>query len=187
MMTASAMLLHSLATWPRAGVAHVEDVPAHGLQRGARELERLAGPPTMKVSVPAAAPAVPPETGASIMRMPRSSAACATFCAEAGAMVLQSITSAGRQLREHAGIAQVERLDMPARGQHRDHGAGATTASATEAATSTPLLARDLAGLCAEVEGLDRVAGLDQVGGHRAAHAAQADEGDMLTHACLLL
>ena len=48
----------------------------------------------MKVSVPAAAPPVPPDTGASIMAMPRASAACATLRAESGAMVLHSMTSA---------------------------------------------------------------------------------------------
>ena len=53
-----------------------------------------AAPPTMKVSVPAAAPATPPDTGASIIARPLAVAAAATFCAEAGAMVLQSMISA---------------------------------------------------------------------------------------------
>ena len=46
----------------------------------------------MKVSVPADAPAVPPDTGASIIDSPRACAAAATLRALAGAMVLQSMT-----------------------------------------------------------------------------------------------
>jgi len=44
--------------------------------------------------VPAAAPAVPPETGASIMAKPLTWASSATSRAACGAMVLLSISSA---------------------------------------------------------------------------------------------
>ncbi|CAM5204780.1 hypothetical protein CDEN61S_02802 [Castellaniella denitrificans] len=50
----------------------------------------------MKVSVPATAPPVPPDTGASIMRMPRCAAAAETLRADSGAMVLHSSTSVPR-------------------------------------------------------------------------------------------
>src|SRR5688572_20119041 len=53
----------------------------------------FASPPTMKVSVPAMAPPVPPETGASIMAMPLAAAASATLREVAAAMVLLSMTS----------------------------------------------------------------------------------------------
>ena len=52
-----------------------------------------ASPPTMKLSVPAAAPAVPPETGASMKTMSSVCAAPATLREDAGAIVEQSITS----------------------------------------------------------------------------------------------
>ncbi len=47
----------------------------------------------MKVSVPAMAPPVPPDTGASITATPRFAPAAATLREVAAAMVLLSITS----------------------------------------------------------------------------------------------
>ena len=53
-----------------------------------------SSPPTIKVRVPALAPATPPETGASIQRMPRAFAASPTWRADATSMVEQSTTRA---------------------------------------------------------------------------------------------
>ena len=50
-------------------------------------------PPTIKVRVPAIAPPVPPETGASKKSMPSLVASSATLRASAAAMVLLSMTS----------------------------------------------------------------------------------------------
>ncbi|MNQ30022.1 hypothetical protein D3C85_433550 [compost metagenome] len=84
----------------------------------------------MKVKVPAAAPPVPPETGASIMVMPRTSAACATLRAESGAMVLHSMTSA---------------LDgiLPSRSSPRYRPSTCLLAGSMEITTSAPLTASD--------------------------------------------
>ncbi len=49
-----------------------------------------AGPPAMKVSVPAAAPTVPPETGASIAARPAAAASAATARALSTSTVEQS-------------------------------------------------------------------------------------------------
>ena len=53
----------------------------------------LASPPTMKVRVPASAPPVPPETGASSIASPLASASNATSRAVSGSMVEQSMRS----------------------------------------------------------------------------------------------
>ena len=50
-------------------------------------------PPTMKVSVPAAAPPTPPDTGASSISRPLASAAAATSRAVSTSIVEQSISS----------------------------------------------------------------------------------------------
>ena len=52
-----------------------------------------SGPPAMKVSVPASAAAVPPETGASTIRKPPASACFAASRASSTAMVEQSMNS----------------------------------------------------------------------------------------------
>ncbi|MCY1527122.1 hypothetical protein D9M68_621780 [compost metagenome] len=82
----------------------------------------------MNVSVPAAAPPVPPETGASIMVMPRTSAAWATLRAESGAMVLHSMTSA------EDGI-------LPSRSSPRYSPSTCLLAGSMEITTSAPLTA----------------------------------------------
>ena len=53
------------------------------------------------------------------------------------------------------------------------------TASAAEPRCSTPSDARLIAGGRRQVEADDVVPGLDEIGGHRAAHVAEADEGDL--------
>ncbi len=92
MCTASNWLLHTLATCPApAGPAWKMFLPM--LARIGRARSRVAAaPPTIKVRVPAAAPAVPPETGASSRAMPRAAAARWTLRAASGAMVEHSST-----------------------------------------------------------------------------------------------
>ena len=62
----SSMLLQILAAWPAPRRAGVDHRLAHVLEErlGARRTPASV-PPTMKVSVPASAAAMPPETGAS--------------------------------------------------------------------------------------------------------------------------
>ncbi|CUI79234.1 Uncharacterised protein [Achromobacter xylosoxidans] len=122
------MLLQILATWPApAGPAWKMFLPIFSSTGRARS-SAAAWPPTMKVSVPAAAPPVPPETGASIMAIPRTSAAWATLRAESGAMVLHSITSA---------------LDgiLPSRSWSRYRPSTCLLAGSIEITTSAPLTA----------------------------------------------
>ncbi len=60
------MLLQIFAAWPAPGAAGVDHRLAHRLEDRLRAFERRRPmPPTMKVSVPASAAAMPPETGAS--------------------------------------------------------------------------------------------------------------------------
>ncbi|MCY1365458.1 hypothetical protein D9M69_523040 [compost metagenome] len=90
--TASNWLLHTLATWPApSGPAWKMFLPMAS-NIGRAFSSAAASPPTMKVRVPAAAPAVPPDTGASSSSMPRALAAACTLRADSGAMVEHSST-----------------------------------------------------------------------------------------------
>jgi hypothetical protein len=67
---------------------------AHDLEERQRLGEGLGLPPAMKVSVPAAAPPTPPETGASTGRRPAASASAATARALSTSTVEQSTKAA---------------------------------------------------------------------------------------------
>ena len=93
------------------------------------------------------------------------------------------------QVRQQAIVAQVERFHVPASRQHRDHHLRALGGGAGRCGGAHARLAHLGQRVGAEVEGIDRVAGLVQVDGHRAAHVTQADEGDAgggVAHAGLL-
>ena len=64
------MLLQIFAAWPAPASPQWTMRPAIGLRIGSALAKASALPPAMKVSVPAAAPPVPPETGASIDSRP---------------------------------------------------------------------------------------------------------------------
>ncbi len=88
------MLLQILAVWPAPTLPAWKMLAPMMSNSGRARSSAASLPPTMNVSVPAAAPAVPPETGASIKSTPLAWAAAPTFCALAAAMVLLSIINA---------------------------------------------------------------------------------------------
>src|SRR5574343_1326943 len=89
----SSMLLQILAVWPAPTLPAWKMLAPIFSSRGRARSSWASLPPTMKVSVPAMAPPVPPETGASMKSMPAASAALATFWLVAAAIVELSITS----------------------------------------------------------------------------------------------
>ncbi|MNP28641.1 hypothetical protein D3C76_1216180 [compost metagenome] len=94
MWMASSMLLHILAIWPAPSAPAWNRFCPMQASTDLAASKSACSPPTIKVKVPAVAPATPPETGASIKRMPREVAASPTRRAEATSMVEQSITRA---------------------------------------------------------------------------------------------
>ncbi|MNG08979.1 hypothetical protein D3C85_672490 [compost metagenome] len=94
MWMASSMLLHILAIWPAPSAPAWNRFCPIWAKIGLAASKSACSPPTIKVRVPAAAPATPPETGASMKRMPRTLAASPTRRAEATSMVELSITRA---------------------------------------------------------------------------------------------
>ncbi|MNT49578.1 hypothetical protein D3C72_1864410 [compost metagenome] len=89
----SSMLFATLATWPLPVAPQWTMLRPMPLSTGWARSKSAASPPTMKVRVPAAAPPVPPETGASSIGLPCSRAAAATSRALWGSMVELSISS----------------------------------------------------------------------------------------------
>ncbi|MDT4872287.1 hypothetical protein FQZ97_1074630 [compost metagenome] len=88
----SSMLLATLATWPLPAAPQCTMFLPMAARIGWARSKSASEPPTIKVRVPAAAPPVPPETGASSMGLPCSAAALATSRALSGSMVEQSIS-----------------------------------------------------------------------------------------------
>ena len=70
----SIMLLTSFAAIPAPASPQAMTLPAIGSTISAARATSSGAPPSMKVSVPASAPAVPPEIGASTKVSPRASA-----------------------------------------------------------------------------------------------------------------
>ncbi|MOA32170.1 hypothetical protein D3C78_1533680 [compost metagenome] len=87
----SSMLLATLAAWPLPEPPQSTMFLPMAARIGWARSKSATSPPTMKVSVPAAAPPVPPETGASSMGLPCWRAAEATSRALSGSMVEESI------------------------------------------------------------------------------------------------
>ena len=89
----SSMLLAILATWPLPALPQCTTFLPMAERIGRAWSNTLTEPPTMKVRVPAAAPPVPPETGASSMGLPWAMARVATSRALSGSMVELSISN----------------------------------------------------------------------------------------------
>ncbi len=131
----------------------------------------------MKVSVAPLAPPVPPDTGASTEAMPCFAASAWACFALSTSMVEQSMISAPLAIAGTTSV-QTESTCLPA-------GSMVTTTSAplTEPTALSAIRGAVGPGLIArgrhQVECGHLVAGLDQIGRHRAAHVAEADECDV--------
>ena len=87
------MLLQIFAAWPLPeGPAWITVLPIAS-SSGLAHVNAASAPPTMNVSVPACAPATPPDTGASSIARPLPCAAAATSRALSTSMVEQSISN----------------------------------------------------------------------------------------------
>jgi hypothetical protein len=71
--TKSMRLFASFAAMPIVGPPSSKTCPAIGSTRPVASARAAASPPSMNVSVPASAPAIPPEMGESTKRNPRAS------------------------------------------------------------------------------------------------------------------
>ena len=92
--TANTMLLHNLAACPAPDAPQWIILPARGSSTGVARANADSSPPTMNASVPAVAPLMPPDTGASIWASPRSVACALTARASSTEIVDVSISSA---------------------------------------------------------------------------------------------
>ena len=130
----------------------------------------------MKVRVAPLAPPVPPETGASTEATPCFAASAWACLALSTSMVEQSMISA--PLRHGRNDVGPDRQHMLAGRQHGDDDLGALhradRAVGDPSAVGLGLIARGRH----QIERDHLVAGLDQIGRHRAAHVAEADECD---------
>ncbi len=86
----SSMLLQIFATWPVPAPPQCTMFLPMWARVGLMVSNSAGSAPTMNVRVPASAPPVPPDTGASAMGLPCAAAAAATSRAECGSMVLES-------------------------------------------------------------------------------------------------
>ncbi|MCY1451951.1 hypothetical protein D9M71_688430 [compost metagenome] len=89
----SSMLLAILATWPLPAAPQCTMFLPMAERIGRAWSNTLSGPPTIKVRVPAAAPPVPPDTGASSIGLPWARAYLATSRVLSGSMVELSISN----------------------------------------------------------------------------------------------
>ena len=135
--TASSRLLHSLASWPALSKPAWKMLRPMAARIGRAFSSVTVAPPTMKVRLPDAAPAVPPDTGASSMATPWAAAARWTRRAVAGAMVEHSST------RRPAGRAASKPSSPRYRSSTwRPAGSMLITASASCAASRAEVAAR---------------------------------------------
>ena len=129
-------------------------MPAIGFSTGSALANASGVPPAMKVSVPAAAPAVPPDTGASIDSRPCLAAIACAWRAESTSIVEQSMSSepargARRDLR-------IDGKHMLAGRQHGDDGLGAIDGSGGVGHDGDAVVARQRQVLRDQVEALHR-------------------------------
>ena len=129
----------------------------------------------MIVSVPASAPIVPPETGASSASMERAARAAASSRASDGGAVdmsMQSEPAASPSARPPG--PSVARRTARGRRQHRDRG----IRPARSLARARAALDAVDGGLRVEIEAAHLVAGRDEPRRHQTPHAAEPDECD---------
>ena len=147
---------------------------------GSPRANAVSLPPTMKVSVAAVAPPTPPDTGASSISKPATRAASVTVRALSTSIVEQSISSGARTLHrlDQAALVQPHLAHVLTGRQHGDDDVGAARRLRRAARRLHAGGRQRLHGTGIDVVADDAMAGLHQVGRHRRAHVAQADEAD---------
>ncbi|OIQ69670.1 hypothetical protein GALL_487280 [mine drainage metagenome] len=110
MVTPRIMLLQILADCPAPAAPQCTAFCPITSNRGATVAKASSEPPTMKVSVPAVAPPVPPETGASSAPRPAACARSATARAESTSTVEQSHSTAPLRIAGITSAATARRI-----------------------------------------------------------------------------
>ena len=175
----SSRLLQIFAICPVPVPPHCTTFLPMSSSTGRMRSNSAASAPTMKVSVPACAPPVPPDTGASAKR--EAALRGGLGHRAHGARIDRAAVdqrSAGACAGQHAVIAEVDRAHVLRGRQHRDHDRAARGCFTRRAGGRRAGAHRDVHCVRVEVEHRQRVAGFQQVGGHRAAHVAESDECD---------
>ena len=152
---------------------------AIGSRNGRARSNCSSVPPTMKVRVPAAAAAMPPETGASTKSKPLRLHLLADL-ARAGDVDGRAVD----QQRAGLGVGRDVVLDRPrghacAAGSMVMTTSASLTASAADAGRRAAAFDRVLHRFGEQVEGADLMPRLGEVRRHPAAHVAEADECDL--------
>ena len=176
METPRIMLLQIFAACPAPGPPQCTICRPMACRSGCARANASSDPPTMKVSVPAAAPPVPPETGASMQGIPPASARACASLADPTSIVEQSISSvpgtrAGPSARYTSSTCAPPGsmvMTVPASRAASDK----LSAIATPEAGSRRTAGRG------KIEAAHRVSLADEVGGHRQAHVAETDKAD---------
>src|SRR5580698_4902600 len=138
-LAATASWLHTLAAWPLPGPPRCTSLSPSASRTGRARSTAASLPPIMKVSVPAAAPATPPETGASRYCRPFAAAAACRSLVVATSMEDESITSAPAGSRARAAPAPVSTSrTMAPFGSIVRKTSAPSAAAATESTISTP-------------------------------------------------
>ena len=161
--------------------ADVGDRPAEALRTGRARSTSAASPPTKIVSVAFRAPSLPPETGASTIGRSCSASRAAKSQLPDGAIVEQSMMRVpGRappttpswpnRTASTSGVSETQMTTISA----------SATASAGSVGHGHAEVGELGAAAGRPVPGGDREPGTGQVGGHRRAHRAEAQEGDPL-------
>ncbi len=170
------MLLQIFADWPAPAPPQWTMRLPIVSRIGLAAAKASASPPHMKVSVAPFAPPTPPETGASTEMRP---APRGKLMRLAGAFdVDRRAVDEQRAVLRGADDLAPDRQNMLAGRQHRDDDVRALHRLGRTFRLDDPARRRRRAQLGGEIEACDRVAGLDEIGGHRAAHVAETDECD---------
>ena len=155
------------------GLAEQIEQRPHALQ------EPSSLPPTMMASVAAAAPAVPPETGASSMSTPRAASPCAMRRATDGAMVLMSTTTLpGAAPCAMPFVAQRHLFDVGIRGNDGEHDVGMAGDLRRRLTDPGAAIDQRRKRFGTAREDGQFVPAAQQVPRHRAPHRAQSDESE---------
>src|SRR5450759_1321906 len=176
MLPATMSWLEALTVWPDPAGPTWTTVRPTASSTGCAAAKSSAEPPTMIERTASMAPCSPPDTGASRTRSPASLPCAARRLDTSGRIEEKSMTRV-----PSAALAKTPSSPPRPASTSGESGTIVATTSAPLPASATDAAARgyelvDL-GLAAVVAD-DVEVGLDEVGGHRPAHDAEADEGD---------